>query len=106
MNPFTKRDWAKNVKYIHWAARLLKILVVINILIAVLGLCALVGGATIIPSDTNIPQTASVLSVGSFIFSVFIGNFIMYTAARGLELFADVAEKIMTISEKPTAENG
>jgi hypothetical protein len=105
MNLFAKADWAKNAKYILWAAKIIKIAVFINILIAVVGLCALIGGATIIPGDTNIPQKASVLSVGSFIFSVFIGNFIMYTAARGLELFADLAERIMTTSEKPTTEN-
>ena len=94
---------AKNIKYIRWATKVLKIIVVINILNSLFGLCLLLSGATIIPADTNVAQTSNVLSVASYIFSVFTATFIMYTAARGLKLFADVAEKILTPSEQPAS---
>jgi hypothetical protein len=59
------------------------------------------GGATFI-SQPNVAQSPDLLSLGSLIFNVFAGVFVIYTAARGLELFADVAEKIMIPTESQT----
>lgn len=105
MNPFTKRDWAKNVKYIRWAAKVFKIIAVVNLLNGLLGLCTNLSGAQVITIDAiSVHNEPGLLTTGSFIFNAFAVIFVTYTAARGLELFADVAERIMSTPDKLTNE--
>jgi len=90
----------KNIKYLRWATKVLKIIVVLNILTALWGLYLNLAGAEVILVGTeSINNKPGLLTTGSYAYTAFVGIFIMYTAARGLELFADVAEKILTPSE-------
>jgi len=100
MRFFANSDATKNIKYLRWASKVLKIILVINTLNGLLGVCLLFSGSVTIISQTNVAQTPDLLSTSSVIFNVLAGVFLIYTAARALELFADVAERIMNTSEQ------
>ncbi len=87
----------KNIRYMRFAAKVLKVIVVFNILTGLWGLYLNLAGAQMVSIDSiNINNEPGLLTTGSFIITTFIGIFILYTAARGLELFADVSEKIIS----------
>jgi len=104
MNPFINTDWAKNFKYIRLATKVLKIIVIINILIGILSICLSFSSNVVVVNGNSIENTPGFLTTGTFIFNTFVGIFVMFTAARGLELFADVAEKILMSSEPSTIQ--
>lgn len=82
---------ADNVKYIRWAAKVLKVIMVINLILeVVLFLATLLGSALATSQSTVGASVGFTLSITGII-SVIIKAFITYTAARGLELLADVA---------------
>ncbi len=93
MNPFIRTDWAKNVKYIRRAVTIIKLIVIINILLGSLAVCASLSDTGVMINGEAIQNKPGFLTTGSAIFNLFVGIFVMFTAARGLELFADVAEK-------------
>lgn len=100
MKFFANSDATKNIKYLRWASKVLKIILVINTLNGLLGVCLLFSGGATIVSQTNVAQTPDLISTANVIFNVLAGVFVVYTAARALELFADVAEKILMPSEQ------
>ena len=92
-----KTKMVKNIKYLRWATKVLKIIVVLNILSALWGLYLNLAGAEVVLVGTeSINNKSGLLTTGSYAYTAFVGIFMMYTAARGLELFADVTEKILT----------
>jgi hypothetical protein len=100
MKFFAKSDAIKNIKYIRWAAKVFKVIATVNLLNGLLGLCTNLSGAQVITIDAiSVHNEPGLLTTGSFIFNAFAVIFVTYTAARGLELFADVAEKILMPSE-------
>lgn len=90
----------KNIKYIRFASKIAKIIVIYHILNSLWGLALnLVGTQMIVIDNITINNKPGILTTGSLIIFSLITIFVFYTAARGLELFADVAEKILTTTE-------
>ncbi len=80
---------ADNIKYIQWAAKVLRIIMVINILIGFGTMVAsVVGGVIVLGAGGFVAGLVTILI--QFV-GILINAFFIYTAARGLELVADMA---------------
>lgn len=89
---------ADNIKYIRWAAKVLKVVMVINILIG-FGTMYLTTIAAMIAGTRGGTITTGIVAGGFTILIDFVGiivnAFILYTAARGLELLSDMAYTLL-----------
>ncbi len=92
---------ADNIKYIRWAAGVLKIIMVINIILGLLGFL----GGLLIPitaasqGNSGVAGASIFLNLGALI-TIAVNAFITYTAARALELLADIAYHLLVTWHK------
>lgn len=87
---------ADNIKYIRWAAKALRVIMVLNILTGFGGMFITVG----VTAASGLSMGRAAIPVGSItivfqFITVLINAFLIYTAARGLELLADIAYHLL-----------
>lgn len=82
----------ENIKYIRWAARMLRIIMMVNILIGFGSIFLSVFGTAIgaVSAGAAIVPVGLVAIIIQFI-GILVNAFFIYTASRGLELMADIA---------------
>ncbi len=91
----------KNIKYIRFASKFVKIIVVYHILNGLLGLALNLSGTQMVVIDNlTINNQPGLLTTGSLVINSLITIFVFYTVARALELFADIAEKVLETSKQ------
>ena len=85
-----------NIRYIRWAATTLKVVIVINLILGLLAFIATFVFPVAAAVNGNVPATGFglVINFGALVILI-INAFITYTAARGLELLADIAHHLL-----------
>lgn len=99
-------DMADNVKYIRWAAKIIKIIMVINLILEFVVFSAAFLGALLVSGQTisGGSSLGFTISITGFV-GIFIKAFLTYTAARALELLADIAYHLLVTWHKQSTLN-
>lgn len=87
---------AENIKYIRWAAGVLKIVMIIRVVLGIITFLS----TFLIPiaaasQGNNLAAGVSVAINFGALITIVIDAFIIYTAARALELLADIAYHLL-----------
>ncbi len=94
---------ADNIKYIRWAAKVLKIVIVINFVIGFARMSMTAGLVAFTVNKGTVP--AGIITISIDFIGIIIYAFILYTAARGLELLADVGYHLLITWHKQQGIN-
>jgi uncharacterized membrane protein len=97
---------ANNIKYIRWAAGALKIIMVINIIIGLIGFVGSLAAPVLAAASGSAAGTVVGFSLNiGMLVTIAINAFMTYTAARGLDLLADVAYHLLMTWHKQAGNN-
>ena len=87
---------ANNIRYARWAAGVLKIIMVLNVIIGLVVFAASLLFPAAAIAQRNMPGTALGITINfGALITIAIQAFMTYTAARALELLADVAYHLL-----------
>lgn len=97
---------ADNIKYIRWAAGVMKIVMVINIILGLIGFV----GSLLVPVGAALNGNATGMVAGftinfGVLISIVVNAFLTYTAARALELLADIAYHLLRVWHQQITPN-